>query len=67
MFSVNRIYISYFCSSYVKIPFTNRQGNPDCTKFLAGRIERIQQRTKTAKILILGINSCILFIPVTQY
>ncbi|XP_073847260.1 coilin [Musca autumnalis] len=49
-----------------KIPFTNRHGNPDCTKFLAGKAERIQHRTKTIKFLILDGHSELHFVP-SQY
>ncbi|XP_011294584.1 coilin [Musca domestica] len=49
-----------------KIPFTNRHGNPDCTKFLAGKAERIQHRTKTIKFLILDGHSELHFVS-NQY
>uniref|UniRef100_A0A1I8NSW6 Coilin N-terminal domain-containing protein n=1 Tax=Stomoxys calcitrans TaxID=35570 RepID=A0A1I8NSW6_STOCA len=45
-----------------KVPFTNRQGNPDCTKFMAAKVERIQQRTKSLKLLILDGHSELFYI-----
>ncbi|XP_075169982.1 coilin [Haematobia irritans] len=45
-----------------KIPFANRLGNPDCTKFLAGRVERTQQRTKMIKLVILDGHSELFYV-----